>query len=420
MHVAIVGAGVSGISTAWQLTRQFPDCQITLIDKRAPGTLCSNKGTEAFRTFWPGDSSAGIFTQQLQQSVRALIQFSEHHGSMELQKRGYAFFSEHVEGSTTMREIIADQTSSGSGESEYKFIQDASTIREWYPGFSGSIQSALVMHNCGWFRTREYLKSMLFEAMAGRFTFVRNGVKTIDPNDKRVTLGLDDNTNISVDKVILCSGQESVSLLSQMGFALPISYESHSRAVFPDPQKLLCGMPFSFFSDAFSLSFTEQELRHNPALADFHGRILHGHFHARENWIDALGKPSLQALWTYDSVPEQKAVENIPPEYVSILLKGLQKLCPAYVLSSDELSKIQIHTGIYTKMPDNMPCIGTLIRDRVYINSALSGFGYMFSQQSSLLISQHCIDERSIPEIFNPFRQKCNETQANSHLRGQM
>jgi glycine/D-amino acid oxidase-like deaminating enzyme len=179
----------------------------------------------------------------------------------------------------------------------------------------------------------------------------------------------------------------------------------------------LRGMPFSFFSDAFPLSFTENEIKAKPTLAELQGQTLSGHFHARDNWDDAIGEPSIQALWTYDSCPELSVRETVPVEYATILKKGLQKLFPDYQLSSEALSKVKIYTGIYTKMPDNMPCIGTLISGRVYINSALSGFGYMFSQQASKLVSHHCVDAEPIPNIFNPLRQYNN---VNTHLRGQM
>ncbi|CDG16637.1 FAD-dependent oxidoreductase [Xenorhabdus doucetiae] len=73
MHIVIIGAGVSGIATAWQFRRLYPDCHITLLDREAPGSVASNKGTEAFRTFWPNDITGGLFTQQLEQSVDSLV-----------------------------------------------------------------------------------------------------------------------------------------------------------------------------------------------------------------------------------------------------------------------------------------------------------------------------------------------------------
>ncbi|CDG16638.1 NAD(P)/FAD-dependent oxidoreductase [Xenorhabdus doucetiae] len=325
-----------------------------------------------------------------------------------MQTRGYAFFSQLDEGSEQMQ-LLAMEQADLSKKPLYQdseglalrfdgasFIRDAQELHHFYPNLSPAIRSALVFHRCGWFRTGEYLKSMLFEAMASRFTFARATVEELNWGNSKVTLKLDDGTAIVADKVIICAGQYSQALLQRIDINLPIAYESHSKVVLPDLSRSLSGMPFSFYADTFELNFNAEELAAEPALAGLQGQALPGHFHVRENWSDVLGEPSVQALWTYDCEPMDEPHPYYPDGSVT-------------------------HTGIYTKMPDNLPCIGTLVSGKIYINSALSGFGYMFSQQASELIARHCMDDGDVPTIFDPLRSIDTIGDSLSpHRRGQM
>ena len=53
-EVVICGAGMAGIAAAYHLAVRGGVKDIVLVDEREPLTLTSNKGTEAYRNWWPG------------------------------------------------------------------------------------------------------------------------------------------------------------------------------------------------------------------------------------------------------------------------------------------------------------------------------------------------------------------------------
>ena len=56
----ICGAGIAGISTAWQLAVKHGMKNVVLVDERPPMTLTSDKSTEAYRNWWPGPDDAMV------------------------------------------------------------------------------------------------------------------------------------------------------------------------------------------------------------------------------------------------------------------------------------------------------------------------------------------------------------------------
>ena len=53
-EIVIVGAGLAGIAAAYHLAARRAARRVVLIDEREPLTLTSDKGTQAYRNWWPG------------------------------------------------------------------------------------------------------------------------------------------------------------------------------------------------------------------------------------------------------------------------------------------------------------------------------------------------------------------------------
>ena len=53
-EIVIAGAGIAGISAAYQLAVRAGVARVVVIDPREPLSLTSSKGTEAYRNYWPG------------------------------------------------------------------------------------------------------------------------------------------------------------------------------------------------------------------------------------------------------------------------------------------------------------------------------------------------------------------------------
>ena len=59
-EVVICGAGIAGISVAWQLAVKHGMKNVVLVDERPPMTLTSDKSTEAYRNWWPDPDDAMV------------------------------------------------------------------------------------------------------------------------------------------------------------------------------------------------------------------------------------------------------------------------------------------------------------------------------------------------------------------------
>ncbi|MFQ6032780.1 MAG: FAD-dependent oxidoreductase, partial [Candidatus Zixiibacteriota bacterium] len=58
--VVVCGAGIAGISAAYQLTVKHGIKNLVLIDEHAPLSVTSDKSTECYRNWWPGPGDAMV------------------------------------------------------------------------------------------------------------------------------------------------------------------------------------------------------------------------------------------------------------------------------------------------------------------------------------------------------------------------
>ena len=64
-HIAVVGAGIAGIATAYYLAVKHARKRILLIDKLQPMSLTTSKSGENFRDYWPQACMAEFTTHSL-------------------------------------------------------------------------------------------------------------------------------------------------------------------------------------------------------------------------------------------------------------------------------------------------------------------------------------------------------------------
>ena len=59
--VVICGAGMAGAAAAYHLAVRHGVRDMALVDEREPLTLTSDKGTQAYRNWWPGPGDGGFW-----------------------------------------------------------------------------------------------------------------------------------------------------------------------------------------------------------------------------------------------------------------------------------------------------------------------------------------------------------------------
>lgn len=90
--MVICGAGIAGISAAYHLAVRRGVRDVVLVDERAPLTLTSNKGTEAYRNWWPGPDSTMV--RFMNRSIDLLEELAmDSQNSFWLNRRGYVFLT---------------------------------------------------------------------------------------------------------------------------------------------------------------------------------------------------------------------------------------------------------------------------------------------------------------------------------------
>ena len=64
----IAGAGIAGVSTAYQLAVKRGFEKVVVVDPRSPLTLTSDKSAECFRNWWPNAPMVGLMNRSIELS----------------------------------------------------------------------------------------------------------------------------------------------------------------------------------------------------------------------------------------------------------------------------------------------------------------------------------------------------------------
>src|SRR5690606_27270268 len=105
----ICGAGIAGISAAYQLAVRCGLRRVVLVDERDPLSLTSDKSTEAYRNWWPGPGDEMV--RFMNRSIDLLEQLADECDNRFLMnRRGYAFLTADSAAARQMH-IAAQETS---------------------------------------------------------------------------------------------------------------------------------------------------------------------------------------------------------------------------------------------------------------------------------------------------------------------
>src|SRR5919199_6499632 len=91
-EIVICGAGMAGIAAAYHLAVRHQIKNIVLVDEREPLTLTSDKGTSAYRNWWPGPGDTMV--RFMNRSIDLLEQIArESDNAIRMNRRGYVYAS---------------------------------------------------------------------------------------------------------------------------------------------------------------------------------------------------------------------------------------------------------------------------------------------------------------------------------------
>jgi glycine/D-amino acid oxidase-like deaminating enzyme len=202
-NVIICGAGIAGVSTAYQLSVNHGVQDILLIDERPPLSLTSDKSTECYRNWWPGPGDAMVAL--MNRSIDLLEGLAGIHGNpFHLNRRGYLYLTsdeDRIQGIVTS----AEETSrlgggplrvhkQGSSSNPYQvskphgftlspngadLILDPGLILHHYPYLDDHVVAGLHVRRAGWFSAQQLGSLLLDEARKFGVQLIQDRVDSI-------------------------------------------------------------------------------------------------------------------------------------------------------------------------------------------------------------------------------------------------
>jgi glycine/D-amino acid oxidase-like deaminating enzyme len=425
-EIVIVGAGLAGIAAAYHLAARRAARGVVLIDEREPLTLTSDKGTQAYRNWWPGPDATML--RYMTRSIDLLEEMADESGNaFRLNRRGYVFVTADDEGVERLRATAREVSAFGMGElrehtgstSSYRSapaegyaqqpdgadLLDGAAARRVFPGLASDAKAALHVRRAGWLNAIALGAWMLKRALGAGVTFVHDRVTAIETAGGRVSgARLASGATIDCGRVAIAAGPGLPDVMAMLDLELPLFHELHAKITLRDTRRVVDRtVPFLIWNDPIELPWTDQERATFRAEPDG-ARLLHpfpGGVHLRP--LDGPHGDELYIIWTYDVEPRAFVwPPRFDPHYGEVAIRGLARMLPAMKAYFGQGGDGFVDGGYYCKTRENRPLVGPLPVEGAYVLGALSGYGIMGSHAGADLLAAHLTSAR-LPEYANWF-----------------
>ena len=425
-EVVICGAGMAGIAAAYHLAVRGGVKDIVLVDEREPLTLTSNKGTEAYRNWWPGPGDTMV--RFVNRSVDLLEELArETDNCFQMNRRGYVFLTADEDQIPIMKYAAAETSALGAGQvrahpgstpyisspaegfeglpTGVDLLLSPDLVREQFPFVAEDAVAALHVRRAGWLDAQKLGKWLLAEAQRAGVRLLRDRVTDVTLSDNRVgQVHLQSGDCINTDTFVVAAGPYLKEVGAMLGVDIPVFNELHGKIALRDELGIVpTDTPLLFWSDPIELPWTDAE-REKLAAADETRWLLDEfpagvHFRSRMDGDTHL----LLAIWTYDIEPCPPVwPPTFDPDYPEILIRGLARMIPGLSAYFGHGGRAYADGGYYCKTRENRPLIGPLPVEGAYVIGGLSGYGIMTSQAAGELLAAH-ITGGELPEYAPAF-----------------
>ena len=425
-EIVICGAGMAGIAAAYHLAVRGGVKNIVLVDEREPLTLTSNKGTEAYRNWWPGPGDTMVrFVNRSIDLLEDLAQETDN--CFHMNRRGYVFLTAD-EGQVPIMKYAAAETSAlGAGPirehpgptpyipspaegfeglpTGVDLLLSPDLVHEQFPAVTEDAIAALHVRRAGWLDAQKLGKWLLAEAQRAGVRLVRDRVRGVTVTDNRVTqVQLQSGDSINAGAFVIAAGPYLKEVGAMLGVDLPVFNELHGKIALRDELGIVpTDTPLLFWSDPIDLPWTDEE--REKLAADDDTRWLLDEFPAGVHFRSRMDGDThvLLAIWTYDIEPCPPVwPPTFDPHYPEILIRGLAQMIPGLSAYFGHGSRAYADGGYYCKTRENRPLIGPLPIEGAYVIGGLSGYGIMTSQAAGELLATH-VTGGELPEYAPAF-----------------
>ena len=360
VDIAVVGAGIAGIATAYYLCTQHGKTSVLLIDPRPPMSYTSAQSGDNYRNWWPHPVMAA-FTND---SIDELDRLARNSNNIFNMTRGGYVLASRKE-----------------PDSEDEISGDA--IPANFPWLSDEIRSVTHIRRGGDISGQQLGMYMLERIRKRGGRLLRGAVSSIDVG-RRFRLEIDQERVIEAEQIVNAAGPFANRIAGMLGESLPVTNLFQQKVAFEDRLGAIPrDMPFSIDLDAKTLSWTDEERALLAADSDLAWltETMPGGTHCRPDggprgkWVK-LG-------WAYNNqISEpQEDLANEPasdPQFPEIVMRGAAAFIPALRPYIEEPpTRYSHYGGYYTMTDENWPLIGPMATNNAFMIAALSGFGSM-------------------------------------------
>lgn len=415
--VAIVGAGIVGIATAYYLKSLKPSMSVTLIDSGQPMAYTSAQSGENYRNWWPHPVMTA-FTDHSIDLMQSLALASDN--LINMNRRGYVLSTrtddidalmgelEHGYSQLDHNDIRIHHTASSAhyqkpisasweqAPSGVDVLKNQSLIRGTFPSYDPTVKTVVHIRRAGAISAQQMGQLMLtrFKETGGQRVSAR--VVGIENTDGFVVQTAQSDITIKAEKLVNAAGPFINDIAEMLGTSLPVSNTLQQKIAFEDTAGAIPRqMPFSIDLDAQLIDWSCEE-RELLAESEDHRWLtqqLPGSIHCRPdggdkgNWVK-LG-------WAFNNVSvaatrEPELMESFP----EIVLHGAARLNPTLKTYYGQLPRAMHHYGgYYTLTDENWPLIGAMETVGSYVVGAMSGFGTMAACAAGDLCARVLLEE---------------------------
>jgi glycine/D-amino acid oxidase-like deaminating enzyme len=421
--VVVIGAGIAGVSAAYELTVKHGIGSVVIVDPRPPLSLTSDKSTECYRNWWPNLPMVGLMSR----SIDLLEKMAGESGSaFALNRRGYLFVTGDEENFHRMVEDAHHTSTLGAGPVRlhpgpipYRasppegyigapegadIMVGPDEVLEHFPYLTPQVVGVVHVRRAGWFSAQQLGAWMLDQSKDRGLEILDDEVTGIDVSAGRVrSVSLAGGGEIATEVVVDAAGPMAGRVASLAGVDLPLFSELHLKVAYRDHLAVVPrDAPMVIWSDTQHLVWGEEE---RGALAEQGRDDLLGEMpifcHFRPEGGE--GSPYLLGLWEYHGVVQEPSWP-LPddPLYPEVVLRGLTTMVPRFELYRDRLPQSFVDGGYYTKTRENRPLLGPAGPAGFNLMAGLSGFGVMVAAGAADLVARH-VTGAELPAYSNAF-----------------
>jgi glycine/D-amino acid oxidase-like deaminating enzyme len=369
VDIAVIGAGIAGIATAYYLSQAGCRRRILLLDPRSPMSYTSAQSGDNYRNWWPHPVMSA-FTNDSIDELERLARDTDNVFNMT--RGGYVL--------ATRRQDITGLVDALPDGVDVDVVSGASTLAA-FPYLSPDIRHVLHIRRGGSIDGQQLGAWMLerFRDAGGRR--IQDEVVAIDD---AFTLKLQQHGPIAADIVVNAAGPFAGRVAAMLGETLPVKNLFQQKVAFEDTRGAIPrGMPFSIDLDDKTLGWSdeERELLASDSRFSWLSGTMPGGTHCRPE--GGIQGKWVKLGWAYNEQASepQPDLANEPladPRFPEIVMRGAAQFVPTLQRYIDTPpTRYSHYGGYYTMTEENWPLIGPMQADGAFMVAALSGFGSM-------------------------------------------